>query len=69
MSTMFYLLQGKPFPEETLRLWLAQLLLAVDYMHRQSVLHRDIKTQVCAGSPRPTTPTILISAILILAGL
>ncbi len=50
MLTMFYMLQGKPFPEETLRLWLAQLLLAVDYMHRQSVLHRDIKTQVCERS-------------------
>ena len=37
--------QGKLFPEETLRLWLAELLLAIDYMHRQNVLHRDIKTQ------------------------
>ncbi|EFJ39884.1 hypothetical protein VOLCADRAFT_70287 [Volvox carteri f. nagariensis] len=37
--------KGKYFTEETLRLWLAELLLAVDYMHRQHVLHRDIKTQ------------------------
>ncbi|PNH01571.1 Serine/threonine-protein kinase Nek4, partial [Tetrabaena socialis] len=37
--------RGKPFPEETLRLWLAELLLAVDYMRRQNVLHRDLKTQ------------------------
>ncbi|KAG2482829.1 hypothetical protein HYH03_018266 [Edaphochlamys debaryana] len=37
--------RGKPFTEEQLRLWLAQLLLAVDYMHGQAVLHRDIKPQ------------------------
>ncbi|KXZ50463.1 hypothetical protein GPECTOR_16g637 [Gonium pectorale] len=37
--------KGKLFSEDTLRLWLAQLLLAVEYMHRANVLHRDIKTQ------------------------
>jgi len=32
------------FPERTLRLWLAQLLSALAYIHSERVIHRDVKT-------------------------
>ncbi|KAL6620316.1 hypothetical protein ACP70R_035455 [Stipagrostis hirtigluma subsp. patula] len=34
---------GAYFPEETLLKWFAQLVLAVDYLHSNYVLHRDLK--------------------------
>ncbi|KAK3135450.1 hypothetical protein QOZ80_5BG0419050 [Eleusine coracana subsp. coracana] len=34
---------GTYFPEETLLKWFAQLVLAVDYLHSNYVLHRDLK--------------------------
>eukprot|EP00873_Tetraselmis_striata_P009555 jgi/Tetstr1/429819/TSEL_019686.t1 len=36
--------QGKKFSEEQLKTWLCQSLLALDYMHKKNVLHRDIKS-------------------------
>jgi len=35
---------GKRFKEDTLKLWAVQLLLALEYLHGERVLHRDIKT-------------------------
>lgn len=32
--------QHKPFSEVTLRTWLLQLCVALDYMHKQKILHR-----------------------------
>jgi NIMA (never in mitosis gene a)-related kinase len=34
---------GTYFPEEILLKWFAQLVLAVDYLHSNYVLHRDLK--------------------------
>lgn len=40
------LLQGRKesFSEDQLKKWLAQILLAMEYMHKQGVIHRDIKS-------------------------
>ena len=36
---------GKPFSEAQCRLYVAQIMLALDYIHGKSILHRDIKPE------------------------
>ncbi|TVU19587.1 hypothetical protein EJB05_35743 [Eragrostis curvula] len=43
MDELMKKLNGTYFPEETLLKWFAQLVLAVDYLHSNYVLHRDLK--------------------------
>lgn len=43
MSFILKKARGILFPEERLCKWLTQLLLAVDYLHSNRVLHRDLK--------------------------
>ncbi|KAG5658953.1 hypothetical protein KAF25_007506 [Fusarium avenaceum] len=35
--------QAKPYPEENCRYWFRDLILAIEYLHAQGVIHRDIK--------------------------
>ena len=35
------------FKEQQVKLWLLQLLSAVDFLHSRRVLHRDIKVCAC----------------------
>ncbi|KAF5660793.1 camkk camkk-meta kinase [Fusarium heterosporum] len=35
--------QAQPYPEESCRYWFRDLILAIEYLHAQGVIHRDIK--------------------------
>ncbi|EIN10012.1 kinase-like protein [Punctularia strigosozonata HHB-11173 SS5] len=39
----FHLERKGPFPEEVVRFWVAELSQALEYLHRQRIMHRDIK--------------------------
>ncbi|GFP97250.1 serine/threonine-protein kinase nek6 [Phtheirospermum japonicum] len=43
MSGIIRRARGAYFPEEKICKWLTQLLLAIDYLHSNRVLHRDLK--------------------------
>lgn len=37
--------KGKHFTEDQILDWIAQTALAINYLHSQKILHRDLKTQ------------------------
>ena len=37
-------LKGEHFTEETIMQWFAQLCLALEYIHKRRILHRDLKS-------------------------
>ena len=45
MYTKIHKQKGEYFQEEQILLWVAQLCLALSYVHDKQILHRDIKTQ------------------------
>lgn len=44
MNQLIESLQGNKIPEDKIVYWMAQIALAIFYMHEKKILHRDLKS-------------------------
>jgi len=47
-----FIKKNGPLPEKTAKIYFKQILLAVEYLHKESIIHRDLKLENVVLLPR-----------------